>query len=216
MANGLSLSMTLTLIAIFSGVILLGVGVYFVSKHVQKEEQEGKPYLPDDGLIYDPVSGRNLTVEEAEAGIIVSDEEASRIKSDEEIEAFYSGPEKEREYIERDLILSGATSMEDQELPWLDDSDMVRRLVKFGLSSMYQIAPGRYLGVATVVHHYSIGSEPQFIGFISGTLADQEMPEALEIETLPAGTLWRLPRIATRADLDRVLTFARNVRTTGA
>jgi len=208
-------------IAIFSVVILLGIGGYFFAKRLEKEVQQDKQYLPDDGLIYDPISGRNLTLEEAEHGIVLPDNALARVKTDEEIETYYAHDAKERAYIERDLIVSGAIAVALELLTWIDHSAMVRQLRSFQVHFMYEVAPGRYLGLANVGYRHSsvAGSEYQFVGFISGTFAghhDRALLEALEIETLANGMLLRLPRVATRADFARLLTLVRQAVTTAA
>jgi hypothetical protein len=189
-------------------VILLAIGVYYFTKRMDKEEQQGKEYLPDDGLIYDPVTGRKLTLEEAERGIVIPDDVHARVKSDEEIETFYSGAQKESAYIERSLIQYGATPVNHEEVfYWLEQSVIIQELASFGIQFMYEVAPGQYIGVAHVAysmpgHQGVAGSEDQLVGFIKGAAdaARFSTMDGLETEVLSSGVFLRLPRIITRQD----------------
>jgi hypothetical protein len=214
-------------IGILIVVALFAAVLYFFSREFKKENQEEKVYLPDDGYIYDPVSGRKLTLEEAESGVVVSEDMASvsssRIKTDEEIETFYTGDVKLKEYIKRELMVSGAGFMGRDLLDWLDQSVMLQGLVSFNLDFMFQVVPGRYLGMASVTyrmpgHSGSAGSEYQFVGFIAGinTIQHQDILKDLEIELLAHGLLLRLPRMATRTDFDRLVVLIRDASFTGA
>jgi hypothetical protein len=204
--------------ALFGGVILLATGLYFFVQRMEKDEQQEKQYLPDDDLIYDPVTGKKYTLEEAEAGIEFLPEDFSRLKTDEEIESFYRGADKERAYIERSLLKYGARAVEhEQVLFWLEQSAVVQQLSSFAIQFMYEIAPGRYLGIAHVAYrlpgHYSVaGSEDQLIGFVGGAPTDElrfTVVNDLEVETLPSGIFLRLPRIVNQADAATFLELMR-------
>lgn len=203
---------------LFGAVILLALGLYLFFQRLERYERPNKPYLLDDDLIYDPVTGKKYTLEEAEVGIEFLPEDLSRLKTDEEIESFYRGSDKERAYIERSLLKYGARAVEhEQVLFWLEQSAVVQQLSSFGIQFMYEIAPGRYLGVAHVAYrlpgHYGVaGSEDQLIGFVGGAPADARRFTALddlEVEVLPSGIFLRLPRIVNQADAAMFLEVVR-------
>lgn len=89
-------------IVFFGLLALVLIKLIFIGFEKSKEELEEERILNEslaDEFIYDPVSGKKITLEQAESGNWEGDFNLNRIKSEEEIEKFYFGQEKETEKI---------------------------------------------------------------------------------------------------------------------
>jgi len=81
---------------IFGGAFLF-IWYFYRADKAQKHAMSKKWEEEDDELLYDKLTGRKISVEEAEEGIEVTESDFRRIKTDEEILQNYSGSEQQTE-----------------------------------------------------------------------------------------------------------------------
>ena len=147
-------------------VLLLIVWVFVSFKPTQQEKQasaELEERLKDE-RIYDSVTGRYLTLEEAENEIIHVDEHIDRIKSDEEIEKNYHGDQREVEYIVRHMIQSGITDTEDERIyELIGYSKIFESAEDYSIYGLWEIKPDHFLGIAYVTSPYNHGRSDSFM-----------------------------------------------------
>lgn len=88
-------------------VLIKLISIGFKKSNEELEEERILNESLADEFIYDPISGKKLTLEQAESGNWDGDFNLNRIKSEEEIEKFYFGQEKETEKIINKLKVIG-------------------------------------------------------------------------------------------------------------
>ncbi|SHH21535.1 hypothetical protein SAMN04488109_3202 [Chryseolinea serpens] len=142
-------------VCLFGGMV---IWMMFLTKHKKDPAQEEN--LSDE-LLFDPLTGKKITLEEAERGMVVENYTGPRIKPDQEIEDNYSGERKEIEYILRDFIKSGIeeTYHDDDEDSVFDDilaqSEYDKGPQKKGIHHLWELRPGLFFGLVYVACSYS-------------------------------------------------------------
>jgi hypothetical protein len=191
------------------GIIFLCLlaGVFFWMMSLSKPEKN--PVQEDnlnDELLFDPLTGRKMTLEEAEQGIVV-ESVSPRIKSDQEIEENYSDDLKEVEYILRDFIQSGIdeTYFEDEDVGFdrlFAQSEYARGLNTKQIHHLWEFRPGLFFGLVYV--SYSLqGSAHDYQSFAviedqSDISAFATIPDAY-VELIDDTVLIRLPKAISHA-----------------
>ncbi|HEY5746116.1 MAG TPA: hypothetical protein VIU12_08580 [Chryseolinea sp.] len=139
-------------LCLFGGIV---VWMVFLTKHEKNPAQEENL---NDELLYEPLTGKKITVEEAERGIVVENYEGPRIKSDQEIEENYSDDLKEIEYIHRDFIKSGIGEAEDdKDIAFdriLEQSEYAKELTTKVIHYLWEFRPGLFFGLVYVKYSY--------------------------------------------------------------
>ena len=133
------------------------VGMVFISKTENNTAQEDRL---NDELLYDHLTGKKITLEEAEQGIVLENHPAPRIKPDREIEENYSDDQKEIEYILRDFIASGIDEIDrdsDEEAVFdriLAQAEYARGLDTKVIHYLWEFNPGLFVGLVYVSYAY--------------------------------------------------------------
>lgn len=192
-------------------VCLLGgvlVWMLFLTKSEKDPAQEERL---NDELLFDPLTGKKITLEEAERGVVVEDYEGPRVKSDQEIEENYSDDQKEIEYILRDFIKAGMDEREsdDDDEAFnniLDKSEYARGLAKKSIHYLWEFTPGVFVGLVYVSYSYLLKEGPSHEYQTFAIIKDQDdiaafaaMPDAC-VELIDDAVLIRLPRRALHVD----------------
>lgn len=138
-------------------VLVLGLPIallfYYAMRGKYRDQLEAEKRLADE-RIYDSVSGRLLTLEEAERGVVV--EEEPRIKTDNEIDLYYEGDSREFEKVQKYLIVNGYRLVEDDTIiNKFSNSQILARYRDHGLSYLVEVRKGIYFGVALVSYTQS-------------------------------------------------------------
>src|SRR5687767_10938065 len=120
--------------------ILFAIVLFFIIKILKADSKKLKDQEKslEDELIYDPLTGRHLTLEQAQNETLVYEPEGIRIKSDEEIEANYGDDDKEVEYIIRKSITMDFEKNEDDRiLALIEDSEVFSDMPSFDLTYLW-------------------------------------------------------------------------------
>ena len=99
-------------------VIIFGLVIVFFAWAFRsgiKEREVQRQTLGDDEFLYDKLTGKKITIEEAEAGYTVTTDDIKRIKTDEEITENYIGFEREMELVVNGLKKEGY-KINDQDI----------------------------------------------------------------------------------------------------
>jgi hypothetical protein len=171
-------------------VILVVFVIALLTKFSKEKEKAVKPDEPldkplDDDLIYDHLSGRYLTLEEAENEVIDGDQYINRIKSDEEIQKHYSAEQQEVEYILRHIIQSNITETEDDRIFELVEFSKLYDAVEYTMNYLWEIKPDHFLGIAYVSYYVGTkfsGHENQLLGIVQGDTLKNEFEVNADIQ----------------------------------
>lgn len=161
-------------------IVILAIAVVaFLTKSKKKTEKSAEPdrTIPED-RVYDHLSGRYLTLEEAENQVIDGNQYINRIKSDEEIQKHYSPEQQEIQYIVRDMILSNITETEDDRIYELIEYSRLYDADDYSMHHLWEIKPDHFLGIAYVTYYYPNGEvrdyENQIFGIVQGDMLKAE------------------------------------------
>jgi hypothetical protein len=203
--------MTIIVTSILFAILLFVV--IRVLKADSKNLKDQKKRLEDE-LIYDPLTGRHLTLEEAENETLVYESEGVRIKSDEEIEANHSEDNKEVEYILRKSITKEFEENEDDRISTLlQSSEVFSDVTTYDLNHLWRIKNSDYIGLAYITSTYNLGRsdqhtfEYQLIGVAQGdSIYDKlESLSAIKLQKIEQTTLFRLTRKANYQDFLKLI-----------
>jgi hypothetical protein len=132
-----------------------GMMVWMMSllKHERNRTQEENVI---DELLFDPMTGRKITMEEAEQGVVV-ESLSPRVKPDQEIEENYSDDLKEIQYILRDFIKAGIDETYFNEADAgvdhiLRRSEYARGLTTKEIHHLWEFSPGLFVGLMYVLY----------------------------------------------------------------
>jgi hypothetical protein len=184
--------------------VALAILLFAVSKSSKEEKQalaEQEERLKDERL-YDSVTGRYLTLEEAENEVINADDYIDRIKSDEEIEKNYSEDAREVEYIIRDMIQSEIPETEDERIyELIEYSKIFETSETYSINNLWEIKPNHFLGIAYVTYNYSHGRsdsravEYQLLGIVQGKfLTESKAYEGIEFVEINETHIFKIPK----------------------
>jgi hypothetical protein len=191
--------------------VLFSIAILFlitVLKSDNKKIKEQEESLKDERL-YDPLTGRHLTLDEAENETLVQDNPELRVKSDEEIEDNYKDDDKEIEYILRKAILMEFEENEDERvLELLKNSDIFFDTAGFDLRNLWRISNDVFIGLCYVSSVYNNGRSDQnvygyeIVGISQGDFILQKLKSmpSIKIQTTEQTTLFRLTKKAKHQD----------------
>lgn len=170
-------------------IVMLAIAVFAILKPSKQEKQaaaEREESLKDE-QIYNSITGRYLTLEEAENEIINADDYINRIKSDEEIKKHFLPEEQEVEYIIRDMIQLGIAETEDERINELLEFSKIFESEIYSVNNLWEIKPDHFLGIAYVTYKYPGSNqirdyEYHLIGIVQGNLLNTESEAYAEIE----------------------------------
>jgi hypothetical protein len=161
---------------LFVVVVLLLISIIFIKlqKADTKKLKEQEEKLTDE-LIYDPLTGRKLTLEQAQNETLIYEDEGMRIKSDEEIEANYVDADKEIEYIRRESFKRNFVDNEDDSVSTLlQNAEVFANVDEFNIGDLWLIGSKNYIGLTYLSSNYDFGRsdqktfEYQLIGVVHG------------------------------------------------
>ena len=136
--------------------IMAAILIWIITKSSKQEKRqlEEQEERLDDEFIY--VSGKRLTLEEAENSIVVVEEsEIDRIKSDSEIENNYFDDNKEIEYIRRDFIRANSPGIDPGEITYLiNKSQLFKELKSFEILDLWRLRPDLLAGLINLSYDY--------------------------------------------------------------
>jgi len=196
--------------------ILFAVLLFLIIKLINAENKSQKDQEKrlEDERIYDPLTGRHLTLEEAQEETLVYESEEVRIKSDEEIEANYSDDQKEVEYILREYAKRDFVDNEDDRIfTLLQDSEVFSDVTQFDVNNLWQIKNNDYLGLAYISSTYNHGRndhlayEYQIIGIFQGDDMYNRLKNfpTIKLQKMEQTTLFRLTRKANYQDFLKLI-----------
>lgn len=141
-------------------VLVLGLPIFLLFYHSlrvkSRDQREVEKRLADE-RIYEPISGRLLTLEEAEQGVIV--DEQPRIKTDVEIDLYYKGDTREFEKVQKYLIVNDYRFIEPDKIDKkLSGSQLLAQYQDYGLSLLVELRKEIYVGVVLV--SYTLAHSP--------------------------------------------------------
>jgi len=184
-------------------VIALLVVALILFKAIKKDKEASAELAESlkDERIYDHVSGRYLTLEEAENEVIDGNKYINRIKSDEEIQKHFSEDEREVEYIIRDMIQSSISETEDERIFELVEFSQLYGPDDYSIHYLWEIKPDHFLGIAYVTHYYPNGTqirdhENQLFGIVQGNTLTAEFEANAEIQFIELNNtrVFKIPR----------------------
>jgi hypothetical protein len=205
---------TIGIIAI--GALALAIWLGFALSKKEKEESEKQEKSLDDELIYDPVTGRKMTLEEAENEVINIPDSVSRIKSEQEIEENYSDDEKEIEYITRDVIKSNIPeSNDDRIIDLITYSGIFESTRSFAVQQLWEIKPDNFIGLVDISYTYSFGRsdslafESQLIGILQKNTITKEINGfgRIDLKEIDNTIIVRLPYKARYRDFKKLFGY---------
>lgn len=191
-------------ICLLGGVV---IWMLFLSKPEKNSAQEEN--LRDE-LLFDPLTGKKISMEEAEHGVVLENYAGPRIKPDQEIEENYSDDQKEIEYILRDFIKSGVDEIageDDDEVSFdqiLAQSEYAKGLDTIEIHHLWKFRPKFFFGLAYVSYSHigrNQGHEYQAFAIManqSGISAFTTIEEVY-VELIDDAVLVRLPIKITHA-----------------
>lgn len=137
-------------------VVLLGGVIWylFYLKNIDRPKQELQRRSFDETL-YDPVSGKTITLEQAQQGYVVDGDIQLRIKSNQEIEEYYTEDERELEYVRRYFAEKGQYESEDDTvIQHLRESEMAKQFDSLGVCHLWQLKPDLHLAIIQITNRY--------------------------------------------------------------
>jgi hypothetical protein len=206
------------MLAIIISVVTIGVVVGIIiavlkpSKQEKQALAEQEERLKDERL-YDSVTGRYLTLEEAENEAINADDYIGRIKSDEEIEKNYSEDEREVEYIIRDMLQFGIPEAEDERIfELISNSKIYETVESHSINNLWEIKQNHFLGIASVTSSFSHGRSDsrtyayQIIGIVQGKLLNTqaEAYEGIEFIEISETQIFKVSKKITRGIFEKL------------
>lgn len=201
------------IIAVLICIILL-IGILRLLKAEDKLQQEQATELEKDELLYDPLTGRKITLEEAERGVNVDESEMMRIKSDDEIDEYYSDEERELEYMNRESLILNLNENEDERVfELLENAGIFSEVDLNNIQYLWQVSESEYIGAAYVSYGVMAGRsqsshfENQLIGIVQGSAKRKQLLNipALRFITIGETTLFRLAKKVSFEDFALLL-----------
>lgn len=183
---------------------------------VKRKEQEARL---EDELIYDPETGSNLTLEEAEKGRSIRLDVPLRIKSNEEIAANYADDDKELEYIKRHFAEAIILESSNEELIHIiNGSKFIRQFTTFELLHLWSLTPNTYVGLIQISNDYLSGRDMEtvFETQLLVALKRFSVPDMglfVEYEIAPEGE-WEILRLPGKAKFTHFMDLLNKLRGT--
>lgn len=121
---------------------------FFFSKTEQEIEKEYKRKLKEglfDDFIYDPETGTQLTLEEAESGHWIKHDNLDRIKHKEELDQYYSEKEREIEELANFLKTRGYkfTKLTNSQIEFLEQTKILSKYDDWSYTCSYSFNDGK-------------------------------------------------------------------------
>jgi len=163
--------------------VSLLIWITFRKSRAQKKRDKELELSLEDETIYDPVTGKRLTLEEAETApefnhysngefspgkinesIIIE----CRIKPDTEIEKYFEDEAKEIQYILRDFYKEKLQPCKGSELfiYILEQTEMAKRLNSIDFYEFYDLSENASIGLANVAYEIFTGDGAEMYGHV--------------------------------------------------
>lgn len=126
-------------------IVIVSISKVFEKSKEEKEEERVLNESLADEFIYEPVSGKKITLEQAESGNWDGEFNLNRIKSEDEIEKYYFGQEKETEKIINTLKSKGYQFKKptSSQVSYLEKSAILKKYDDWTYSKSFSIDDGK-------------------------------------------------------------------------
>jgi hypothetical protein len=162
------------------GILALFVFIYRFASKKTKEDLELEMRLEDETIV---VGEQQVTLEQAENGVVVSDEH--RIRTVEEIERMYEGDERELQLICRDLELLDTWADGDEVTALLKRAQQFQEYKEYYPVELCQYKPNLIIGLVSVTYDYQRGKTAGIETDVQTMIIVKDYAQIKRLRTIP-------------------------------